>query len=208
MKGLTKRQSDILTFIQNFIEVNRYSPSYSEIKTHFEFKSTNGVSKHLKTLKQKGLLQSEPNCSRSITLTQPPAPKKITSDVEIPFIGTVKAGFPIETFTQFQTIAVPAFMVHSFENSYVLRVSGTDFQEEMIRNDDLLIVETRKNPNNGETVIALINDHDTVIMKYYLEGPYIRLANHNPHHQPMILRHEDVTIQGVVVAMLRLYNNN
>lgn len=205
MKGLTKRQSDIITFIQDFIDANRYSPSFREIKNHFGFASVSAVFKHVGALKRKGIILSEPNRRRSLYLAETPVLKEVRPEIELPLIGIVSAGFPIETFSHTQSIAIPEFMVHVPEKTYVLRARGDNLQEEMISDGDLLIVEARENAQPGETVLALINHHDTIIKKYFPEGQYVRLAGHNPHHQPIILRQEDVVIQGVLVGMIRLF---
>lgn len=204
MKGLTKRQLEILDFIQDYIQKHRFSPSYREIMHHFGFTSLGSVYKHVHALNRKGMLTSEKQCSRSISLPEQVHLEK-RSEIELPYIGHIAAGFPIETFPQMQTLAVPEFMVHSPEKTYVLRAKGDSLNDEFISDGDLLIVEARTEAHNGEVVVALINQHDTMIKKYYPEGGFVRLAGSNPHHQPMTIRHEDIQVQGVVVAVLRFY---
>ncbi len=206
MKGLTKRQREILSFIQEFIHVNRYAPSYREIKHHFSFSSLGSVYKHVNVLKRKGALVSEKQCSRSLALTQATPVTKNQIEIELPFIGYITAGSPIEMFPQSQTLSVPESLVHAPEKTYLLRARGDSLQEEMIAEGDLLLVEARQEAHSGETILASINNHDTLIKKFYPEGDYVRLTSHNLRHQPIIIRHEDILIQGVVVGLLRLYS--
>lgn len=206
MKGLTKKQRDIVNFIQEFIHTNRYSPSYREIMAHFDFSCVGSVSKHINALKRKGILINEKKCSRSLALEIPTPPPPIhRQEVEVPLIGNISAGFPIELFTHSQAVTVPECFVHDKESTYVLRAKGDGLEEEMIIEGDLLIVEGRQKVLPGESVVALINNHDTIVKKYYPEGMYVRLVGHNPHHHPIILREEDIFIQAVMIGLLRLF---
>lgn len=205
MKGLTSRQRDILLFIQQFIDTHRYSPSYREIMHHFGFTSPGSVYKHIQTLQRKGLLTAEKQCSRSLM----PATSTVTSnfkqEIGLPLIGHIMAGYPIEMFIQSQTIAIPASLVHNPDNTYVLQVQGDSFHEELIQDGDFLLVEARPNVQAGETIIGLINQHDTIIKRYFPEGHYIRLESTHPHQQPLTLRHEHLSIQGILTGLIRTY---
>lgn len=203
MKGLTQKQNDILRFIHHFIETHHYSPSYREIMQHFAFSSPGSVYKYIHTLKRKGALIAEKRCSRSLTPIDAPLSTKRQADVELPFIGNISAGHPIEMFIQTQTIIVPLSLVHAPDKTYVLRALGDSLNEEAINDGDLLIVEARQDAQAGEMIIALINQHDTVIKRYYPEGQYVRLESH--HHQPFILRQESITIQGILLGLIRHY---
>ncbi len=205
MKGLTKRQQDIISYIDEFIQTHRYSPSYREIMQHFGFSSLGTVYRHVNVLKRKGLLLAEKNCSRSISLTSLPRPQESQGDIKLPFIGHLTAGKPIETFPQAQAVAVPSLMVHAPDRSYVLRVLGDAFVEERICEGDLLIVEARHEAHAGETVVALVNQQDTIIKRYNFEGDYVRLSSLTAHQHPILLHPDDIQIQGVLVGLLRVY---
>lgn len=206
MKGLTKRQLEIIDYIKEFIDTHRYSPSYREIMTHFNFSCVGSVSKHIHALKRKGILLSEKNCSRSLTLENShPTPTQKKQEIELPLIGTISAGHPIELFPNSQSIAIPEILIHDHSSTYVLRTKGNGFEEEMILDGDLLIIEARQIALPGETVVALINNHDTIIKQYHPEGVYVRLVGHNPRHHPIILREEDASIQAIVVGLLRAF---
>jgi repressor LexA len=204
MKGLTKRQRELIDFIQNYISINRYSPSYREISHHFGFSSLGSVHKHLVTLKKKGFLLSESNSSRSITIIDAPTSLQ-NLEISIPLIGHIAAGIPIQTFPQTQQIQVPSTYVLSPEKTYALRVQGDSLNEEMIADGDIILIEVRQEAHPGETVVALINKNDIIIKKYYSEGEFVRLLGTNPEHNPILLRKEDIVVQAVVVSLLRKY---
>lgn len=203
MKGVTKRQREILDFIQEFTKNNRYAPSYREIARQFNFSSLGSVYKYVQTLKRKGALLSEDKASRSLALTVETQESAEHAEVEVPFIGHITAGMPIQTFSQQQQVVVPRAFVHNLDKTYALRAQGDSLNEEMIADNDLIIVEARQEAHPGETIVALINNHDTIIKRFYPEGSYVRLISTFSHHHPIILRQEDVLIQGVVIGLLR-----
>lgn len=206
MKGLTKKQNDVLSFIQEYIHLHRYSPSYREIMQRFSLNSLGSVYKYVNSLKRKGFIHAEKRMSRSMTLSPELLARSTKKGIELPFVGFVRAGFPIETFPKAQTIAVPDFFVHAPEKTYVLQAKGDSLTEELIGEGDFLIIEARQTAADGETAIVLINQHDTIIKKFYSDGQYVRLVGMHPQHQPIFLREEDVMIQGVVIGMLRQYS--
>ncbi|MBA3816194.1 MAG: transcriptional repressor LexA [Parachlamydiaceae bacterium] len=205
MKGLTKRQRDIVEFIQEFIKNNRYSPSYREICQNFGFSSLGSIYKHMQALKRKGILSSESKVSRSIMLTTHSEKPETLNEIEIPFIGHIAAGMPIQTFPQRQQITIPRSFVHNPEKTYALRVQGDSLNEEFIADGDLLVVEARQEAHQGETIVALINNHDTIVKRFYQEGIYVRLLGTFANHHPIILQKEDVLIQGIVIGLIRMY---
>lgn len=204
MKGLTKRQREIIDFIEEFTKNNRYAPSYREIGQQFGFSSPGSVYKHIQALKGKGVLIGESKSSRSLALAAQPQQPTAPSEIEIPFIGHITAGMPIQTFPQRQQVSVPRSLLHNPEKTYALRVQGDSLNEELIADGDLLIVEARQEAHPGETIVALINTHDTIVKKFYPDGAYVRLIGVYSHHYPMTLRQEDVLIQGIVIGLLRL----
>lgn len=205
MKGVTPRQSDILSFIRTFSESNRYAPSFREIQTHFGFKSLGSVHKHIEVLKRKGLLEGQKHAGRSLALVGASHPQAAPTGIELPFIGVISAGYPIEMFAQNRMYSVPESLVHSPDKTYLLQVKGDSLQEELMADGDMLIVEARQVAHPGEMVVGLINQHDTIIKRFYPEGAYIRLVASNPHLRPMLINPEDIQIQAVVIGLLRGY---
>jgi repressor LexA len=205
MKGLTKRQSEVLSYIQQFIQKNQYSPSYREIMNHFDFNSLGSVYKHVTVLKRKGVLDSEKKASRSLAPAQEGETRATSKEKEIALIGQISEGKMIELFPQSQMITVPEDLVHESGNTYALRVFGDSLRDELMMDGDVLIVEARVEAQPGETIVGFVNQHETIVKKYYAEGAYVRLVGQNPHHQSIILKNDDVLIQGIVVGLVRLY---
>jgi len=205
MKGLTKRQHEITEYIEEFIASHHYSPSYREIMQHFGFSSVASVAKHIEVLKRKGILISDKGSSRSLSLA--PKTKNLptfSNEIKLPFIGYMSAGAPIEIFPQAQTITVPSFLVPNSEMTYVLRARDDSLQDELIADGDLLLIEARQEASSGETILALINQYDALIKKYYPEGHYVYLRSLIAEHPPLTFKNEEILIQGVLVGLLRL----
>jgi repressor LexA len=205
MKGFTKRQQEIIQYIKEFISTHRYSPSYREIMRFFGYNSLGTVYKHIQVLKRKGGIKIEDKCSRSLTLALPETIPQELSTILLPFIGHFKAGSPISTFPQARTLEVPKMLVQAPDKTYVLRVLGDSLSEELIGDGDLLLVEARQEANPGETILASIQANETILKRYYPEGQYVRLLSQSPHQNPMIVRQEEVNIQGILVGLLRTY---
>lgn len=205
MLGLTRRQKEVAVYIRDFIQTYRYSPSCREIMQHFGFTSPGTVSRYLNILKRKGVLIGEKGAHRSIQVTETADQAQSPREIELPFIG-VMGGPAIETFPQSRSIAVPAFMVSIPEKTYVLRVIGDAWVDERISEGDLLLVEARQAARPGETIVARLAQGETVVKRYYPEGLHVRLVSHHPHLQALIIKEEEMELQGVVVALLRLFD--
>lgn len=205
MKGLTAKQREILHFIQRFIEQHHYSPSYREIMQHFDFTSPGSVYKHIHTLQRKGVLTAEKNSHRSLLPVSPPQQVQESTDILLPLIGNLSVGYPLELFAKPQMIAVPTSLVQAPENTYILQAQGDALQEESIQDGDLLLIEARQDIQPGEMILGLINQHDTVLKRYYPEGQNIRLESQHAQIPSLTVRYEHILIQGVLVSLLRMY---
>ncbi len=128
-------------------------------------------------------------------------------EVEIPLLGVVAAGLPIEAIPQERTVSIPSDMLGRFR-TFALEVRGNSMIDAHIRPGDVIVVEERQNAHNGEMVVALINHSDVTLKKYYLERDHIRLEPANPEMEPIILRHEDVKVLGVVAGLIRHYRRH
>ncbi len=197
---LTKRQKEILDFIREYLQREGYAPSLEEIGARFGLSSVATVHKHVQNLVEKGLLRKAWNRSRSIELVDP----ETSSGVEIPLLGTVAAGSPIEAVSTPDTVAVPADIV-SRKECFALRVEGDSMIDDHIVDGDIVLLEARKQPRNGETVVALVRCDEVTLKRFHLDGPTVTLAPANPHLKPMEFPAEDVEIQGVVIGLLRHY---
>lgn len=200
---LTKRQSEILDFVRGYITDQGYAPSFEEIAQRFEFQSLATVHEHLSNLERKGYIRRAHNESRAIEVL-PPRGQAIAT--EIPLLGTVAAGLPIESLTHDETIAVPDDILPRRGPNYALRVRGQSMIDEHICDGDVVVVHGRDAAENGEMVIALVNGAEATVKKYYREpGGWVRLQPANATMSPLRFQERDVVIQGVVVGVLRKY---
>jgi repressor LexA len=199
---LTRRQKEILDYLGKHIEKKGYAPTIEEIGEHFGLNSLATVHKHLSNLQEKGLIKREWNRSRALELV----PTQVTvRAVELPLLGRVAAGTPIEAVSSSETIYVPEDMVGRRE-TYVLQVKGDSMIDEQIRDGDYVIVENRKAARDGEMVIALLGGDSVTLKKLYREGGgKVRLQPANARMKPILVDQDDLQVQGVVIGVLRRY---
>jgi len=199
---LTRRQKEILDFLDRHISRKGYAPTIEEIGEHFGLSSLATVHKHLSNLQSKGLVKRDWNRSRALELVPTPVAVKA---VELPLLGRVAAGSPIEAITASETIFVPEDMVGR-RDTYVLQVKGDSMIDEQIRDGDFVIVENRKHARDGEMVIALLDGDSATLKKIYREGGgMVRLQPANARVKPIVVDQDRLRIQGVVIGVLRKY---
>lgn len=199
---VTRRQKEILDFLDRYIERKGYAPTIEETAEHFGLRSLATVHKHLTNLQKKGLVRRDWNRSRALELV----PTEVTvRAVELPLLGRVAAGSPIEAVSASETIFVPEDMVGRRE-TYVLQVKGDSMIEEQIRDGDYVIVENRRVARDGEMVIALLDGDSVTLKKIYREGGgMVRLQPANARLDPLYVDQDRLRIQGVVIGVLRKY---
>jgi repressor LexA len=198
---LTKRQREILDYLQDFIQQHGYAPSLEEIGRRFGLSSLATVHKHLTNLQEKGFIKRAWNRSRSVEMIPTNSGGR---SVDLPMLGYVAAGMPIEAIASTETIAVPEEMVGR-RDTYVLRVRGNSMIDEQICDGDFVIIEDRKTAQNGETVVALLGGADVTLKKLYRENGRVRLQPANPTMQPLYVEPDQVQVQGVVIGVMRKY---
>jgi repressor LexA len=198
---LTKRQREILDYLQDFIQQHGYAPSLEEIGRRFGLSSLATVHKHLTNLQEKGFIKRAWNRSRSVEMIPTNSGGR---SVDLPMLGYVAAGVPIEAIASTETIAVPEEMVGR-RDTYVLRVRGNSMIDEQICDGDFVIIEDRKTAQNGETVVALLGGADVTLKKLYRENGRVRLQPANPTMQPLYVEPDQVQVQGVVIGVMRKY---
>jgi len=201
MATLTKRQKQLVDFLEHYIGEHGYAPTLAEVGEYFGLSSLATVHKHLRNLEQKGFIRRMHNHSRALEI----AGKDLGGNSRnVPLLGLVAAGLPIEANEGQDTITVPEEFVRR-DNTFCLRVKGESMVDEGIRDGDYIIVEGRDGANAGETVVALIGSEATV-KKYYPEhGGRVRLQPANPAMDPIFVNEEDMRIRGVVVGLMRRY---
>ena len=198
---LTKRQREILDYLGEFIQQHGYAPSLEEIGRRFGLSSLATVHKHLTNLQEKGFIRRAWNRSRSVEVIPTRSGGRA---VELPLLGYVAAGMPIEAVAGTETNAVPEDFAGK-KDTYVLRVRGDSMIDEQIRDGDFVIIEDRKIADNGETVVALLRGSDVTLKKFYRENGHVRLQPANPAMTPLVVGADDVQVQGVVIGVMRRY---
>jgi repressor LexA len=198
---LTKRQKEIFDFVCEYLERAGYAPSLEEIGERFGLSSVATVHKHVQNLVEKGLLRKAWNRSRSIEVVRE---ERAPSGVEIPMLGRVAAGRPIEAVATSDAIAVPADMIGR-RDCFALRVSGDSMIDDHIMDGDVVVLESRKVPRAGETVVALVRGEECTLKRFYQDGGKVRLMPANERLAPMEFPAEDIEVQGVVVGLLRRF---
>jgi repressor LexA len=200
---LTKRQKQILDFIEGFIQEQGYAPSFEEMAEAFGYASLATVHEHLSNLERKGYIRKSYNESRSVEVVPPSG---TVEALELPLFGSVAAGLPIEAIQGTETLAVPADMVRRGRETFVLRVEGQSMIDEQIRDGDYIVVQSRATARDGEMVVALVDGEAATVKRLYREpGDQIRLQPANPTMSPMLLPASRVEVQGIVVGVIRKY---
>ncbi len=200
---LTKRQKEILDFIHGFIEEQGYAPSFEEIASAFGYSSLATVHEHLSNLERKGYIRKAYNESRSIEMI--PEADSISA-LELPLLGAVAAGLPIEAIQGQESLSVPTDMVRPGRDNFVLRVEGDSMIDEQIRDGDYIVVTAQPTASDGEVVVALVGGESATVKKLFREpGNRIRLQPANPAMEPIILDAGEVAVQGVVVGLIRRF---
>jgi len=195
---LTPRQKQILDFITAYIKKRNFAPSLEEIKKHLRLRSVSNIHQHIEALENKGLLQKLKNQPRGVEIT------KSEQMVKIPLLGTIAAGQPIEAIQEKESIAIPKNKISNSVGVYALRVSGVSMIDENINDGDVVLVRRQETAENGQKVVALIDNHEATLKKFYKERGHIRLQPANKTMEPLIFRNgKDVSIQGIVLDVIR-----
>jgi repressor LexA len=207
MAALTRRQQQILDFLQKFQQANGNMPTIKEIAAHFGFRSPNAVTSHLRLLKNKGVIQDERNKARSIRLTTPLQKlRKLVCDV--PVFGSIPAGFAADRDQEAEgcvSVDVNSIGYKPTKNAFALRVTGDSMIGKYILDGDFVILEHGPDPRNGEIVAALI-DGQCTLKTYLVKGGKPYLKAENPKY-PNLIPAQELVIQGVFRALIRPAKN-
>jgi repressor LexA len=200
---LTKRQKELVDYLDAYILKSGYAPTLEEIGQHFGLSSLATIHKHLTNLERKGMIRRKWNRSRALEVV--PQQRRATA-IELPLVGRVAAGAPIEPIEDSDTISVPEELVGRGD-TFVLRVKGTSMVDEGILDGDFVVVQSRDQADNGEMVVALVRGEATVKRFYREKAGMIRLQPANESMSPIMARAGDVEIRGVVSAVMRKYGS-
>ena len=204
MTKLSKRQQDILSFIKDEVKKKGYPPSVREIGEAVGLASSSTVHGHLARLESKGLIRRDPTKPRAIEIldleSDTPTPKY--SIVNVPVVGRVTAGQPITAIENVEEyFPLPDTLVPSEEQVFMLEVMGDSMIEAGILDGDYVIVKQQQTANNGEIVVAMTEEDEATVKRFFKEKDFIRLQPENPTMDPIILR--NVSILGKVIGVYR-----
>jgi repressor LexA len=207
--ALTKRQKEFLDFLSGFLEKRGYSPSYEEIAEGLSLASLATVHKHILALESKHYVKRGFNQSRSLEI----APKFYEeqrqhrpqpSSVEVPLLGRIAAGAPVEAIAGQDTLNFSDFAGDA--DTYALQVRGDSMIEDHICDGDYVLVKRASQARDGEIVVALVDGAETTLKRFYTEpGDKVRLQPANSSMQPIFVSRQSVGIQGKILAVLRKY---
>jgi repressor LexA len=198
--NLSKRQAETLDAIRSWLSAKKYAPSYREIMRSMGIKSPATIYSHVQALRAKGYLAVQNGKMRSIELTS--KSNMFVKAVELPLVGVIAAGQPIEAIEDREMISIPIELLPHL-NCYVLQVKGDSMVDDGIYDSDYVIVERNFYPNNGDVVVALLNNECATLKRYYREKTRIRLQPANKKMRPLYAKNP--VIQGIVRAVLRRY---
>jgi len=199
---VTARQRQVYEFICRYFEIQRQPPTIAEIGKQFQMTSSASVHSILSALEREGLIKRIPNVSRGIEiLKHQPA----EDDYEIPLLGLVAAGQPIEAILTHETVSAPKNMMGR-GRMFALRVRGDSMIDENIQDNDIIIVSSQQTAENGQMVVALIDGNYATVKKFYRESDFIRLEPANPQFKPIFIKTPGrLQLQGVVRGLIRSY---
>jgi repressor LexA len=209
--ALTKRQKQVLDFLADFVEKNGYSPSYEEIASALQLASLATVHKHVSALETKHYVRRTFNQSRSLEVSSKylldyrRQKQESAPSLEVPLLGRIAAGSPVESFASQEKLNFADFVGHS--ETYALEVRGDSMIEDHICSGDYVLVERTSDVRDGEIVVALVDGTETTLKRFYRESNgMIRLQPANASMEPIMVPSSGVQLQGRVLAVLRKYN--
>ena len=229
---LTKKQLQLLEFIYARTQINGVSPSFDEMKEALDLKSKSGIHRLITALEERGFIRRLPHRARAIAILQMPeqvqpksrgfAPRLIAGDRperprdamyldaadvrSLPMMGRIAAGVPISAIQDYaRDVAVPGDMISNAGQHYALEVKGDSMIEVGINDGDVVVIRETSTAQNGDIVVALVEDHEATLKRFRRNGSAIALEAANPAHETRVFRDDQVEIQGRLVGLIRTY---
>jgi len=204
MKKISKRQEDILTFIKDEVRAKGYPPSVREIGEAVGLASSSTVHGHLARLESKGYIRRDPTKPRAIEVLDPEGLDAMKPGVlHVPLVGKVTAGLPITAVENIEEyFPLPESFGTSEDNLFMLEIVGESMIDAGILNGDHVVVKQQQTALNGEIVVAMTDEDEATVKRFFKEKDYFRLQPENPSMDPIIV--DNVTILGKVVGVYRM----
>lgn len=202
-----RRQRQILDFIKQHIQISGSAPTLREIANSLGVSSLATVHEHLVTLEEKNLIKRRTGKTRSIKIVGGDDNEPVVEGIEVPILGYIAAGSPIEPYTDpSASMSIPPSMASSQKRTYLLQVKGESMIEEQIRDGDYVVIEQAETANNGDIVVALLDNGMATLKRFFKETTRVRLEPANSSMSPIFVK--NVRIQGKVVGLIRKYIRN
>ncbi len=202
MKDLTERQRQVLAFITKYIKAHTYPPTIREIADNFSI-SVKGAYDHVAVLKKKGRLTHGDNRSRTLEIVQDDTKTNDEVFINVPILGTVAAGLPILTEENLDgTFPVHSSMIKQNKTYFMMKVRGDSMINAGIMEGDFALIEKRETAQNGEIVVAQVNDEYITLKRFFKESSRIRLQPENPTHNPIYCQ-DNVRVMGKLAYIFR-----
>jgi len=230
---LTKKQLDLLEFIQKRVQRDGVPPSFDEMKIALDLRSKSGIHRLITALEERGFIRRLAHRARAIEIVRLPeslggeptvgfTPRVIEGDkgavtaanidsvvisaVELPVMGRIAAGVPIEAISQVShQVAVPSQMVSASGQHFALEVKGDSMIEAGINDGDVVVIRETPIADNGDIVVALVEDHEATLKRFFRRGNAIALEAANPAYETRLLPEDQVKVQGILVGLIRTY---
>jgi repressor LexA len=202
--GITKKQKEVFDFISTYLHTHGYSPTQVEIKEHFGFKSLGSVQRYIQYLSNAGYLKNTWNSRRGLEPVLQNENNSSSQALEVPLLGKVAAGLPIESMEYNETVTIPPSMLAKSKDVFALRVEGESMIEDGIFDGDVIVVKKQEDASNGETVVATV-DNEATVKRLYKKNGAVELHPANSSMEPFIYSEGNVNISGVVVGLIRTY---
>jgi repressor LexA len=198
---ISEKQRQVYDFIVKFVKTEGHSPMIRDIARHFGFSSPATVHKYLVALEAAGMIVR----GKRNALVQLLPEEHNSEAIDIPLLGKIAAGRPIDVISQEEAVSIPKEMLGR-SRTYALRVVGDSMIDEHIADGDLIIVEHCQQAQNGQTVVALVDDTSATVKKIFFEKNQVRLQPANQKYQPLMLSPNQIKVQGRVIGVMRRYN--
>ncbi|MBJ6370289.1 transcriptional repressor LexA [Sedimentitalea arenosa] len=231
---LTKKQLDLLEFIHKRVQRDGVPPSFDEMKIALDLRSKSGIHRLITALEERGFIRRLAHRARAIEIVRLPeslggastagfSPRVIDGDrpdtprpanadpvsvaaIELPLVGRIAAGVPIEAISDSaHQVAVPQQMISTTGEHYALEVKGDSMIEAGINNGDVVVIRETSTANNGDIVVALVEDHEATLKRFMRRGNAIALEAANPAYETRVFPDDKVKVQGVLVGLIRTY---
>ncbi|MDO5612085.1 MAG: transcriptional repressor LexA [Paracoccus sp. (in: a-proteobacteria)] len=230
---LTKKQIELLDFIQKRMARDGVPPSFDEMKDALDLRSKSGIHRLITALEERGFIRRLPHRARALEIvrlpeslardpkagftptvisnnrpSQPRGAMAVTDSpaVELPLMGRIAAGVPIEAISEVSHhVAVPGSMIGGRERHYALEVKGDSMIEAGINDGDVVVIREQDNAENGDIIVALVDGHEATLKRYRRRGGMIALEAANPAYETRILPEDAVRVQGRLVGLIRSY---